>query len=240
MTTTACRPVLISVRTVSGTSVATKEGDAESAWLCSPIRVTGIFRRQDGSGWGRLVEFEDPDGTTHRELIDEATLAGNAAELLKPLLRKGLAIERGSKVKNDIAELLQAWQPKQRFILADVLGWTEDSLSAFALGDGRVLGDAAVLFQNGSRELAEMVRPRGTLEDWRREVAEPCIGNPLAMLALCQAFSGPLLQPLGMEGGGFHLHGASSCGKSTLLGVAASVWGTSVAGAQLAHDRQRA
>jgi putative DNA primase/helicase len=45
------------------------------------------------------------------------------------------------------------------------------------------------------------------------------------ILALSHAFSGPLLSVLGRDGGGFHLRGVSSCGKSTLLGLAASVWG---------------
>ena len=45
------------------------------------------------------------------------------------------------------------------------------------------------------------------------------------ILALSQAFVGPLLGPLEMDGGGFHFLGTSSRGKSTLLGLAASVWG---------------
>ncbi len=45
------------------------------------------------------------------------------------------------------------------------------------------------------------------------------------ILALSHAFSGPLLSMLDRDGGGFHLRGVSSRGKSTLLGVAASVWG---------------
>jgi len=47
----------------------------------------------------------------------------------------------------------------------------------------------------------------------------------MMILSLSHAFTGPLLSVLGRDGGGFHLRGASSRGKSTLLGVAASVWG---------------
>jgi uncharacterized protein (DUF927 family) len=45
------------------------------------------------------------------------------------------------------------------------------------------------------------------------------------VLALSAAFAAPLLGPLGLEGGGFHVRGASSTGKTTLLRVAGSVWG---------------
>ncbi|WP_332460270.1 DUF927 domain-containing protein [Pseudophaeobacter flagellatus] len=47
----------------------------------------------------------------------------------------------------------------------------------------------------------------------------------MMILALSHAFTGPLLSVLGRDGGGFHLRGVSSRGKSMLLGVAASVWG---------------
>ncbi len=40
------------------------------------------------------------------------------------------------------------------------------------------------------------------------------------------AFAGALLDPLGIEGGGLHLRGQSSRGKTSLLAVAASVWGS--------------
>lgn len=45
------------------------------------------------------------------------------------------------------------------------------------------------------------------------------------MFGLCVAFAGPLLEPAGEESGGFHARGASSSGKTTMLKVAASVWG---------------
>ena len=45
------------------------------------------------------------------------------------------------------------------------------------------------------------------------------------ILAASLAFSGPLLAPLGQLGGGLHFRGASSSGKTTLLNLAASVWG---------------
>ncbi len=65
----------------------------------------------------------------------------------------------------------------------------------------------------------------GTLEDWRGAVAAACIGNPILALAVSAALAGPLLARLHRGGGGFHLVGDSSTGKSTALAAAASVWG---------------
>jgi putative DNA primase/helicase len=45
------------------------------------------------------------------------------------------------------------------------------------------------------------------------------------ILALSHAFTGPLLSVLDRDGGGFHLRGASSSGKTKILRAATSVWG---------------
>jgi putative DNA primase/helicase len=65
----------------------------------------------------------------------------------------------------------------------------------------------------------------GTLEGWKREVAAPAIGNSRLAIALCAGLVGPLLAWAGAEGGGLHLRGPSSIGKSTALEAAASIWG---------------
>lgn len=65
----------------------------------------------------------------------------------------------------------------------------------------------------------------GTLDGWRREIAAPCVGNPMLTLAVSAALAGPLLKTVHRAGGGFHLVGDSSTGKSTALSCGASVWG---------------
>jgi putative DNA primase/helicase len=97
-------------------------------------------------------------------------------------------------------------------------------------GEGGVLGcDPAevVVYQHEHvpAAAAEM-RPAGTLEGWAAAVAAPCLGNPLLVVAVSLAFAGPLLEPLGLDGGGLHLRGASSRGKSTAQRAAVSVWGS--------------
>ena len=53
-----------------------------------------------------------------------------------------------------------------------------------------------------------------------------CVGNSRLTFAASCAFAGPLLAwAAGTDGGGFHFMGDSSCGKTTALRVAASVWG---------------
>jgi uncharacterized protein (DUF927 family) len=65
----------------------------------------------------------------------------------------------------------------------------------------------------------------GTLEGWQQEIGARAIGNSRLVFTASAAFAGPFLQPLNIEGGGFHLRGDGSTGKTSSLWVAGSIWG---------------
>ena len=64
----------------------------------------------------------------------------------------------------------------------------------------------------------------GTLEGWR-ELARLARGNPLLVLAISLAFSGPVVDFLKLEAVMMQLFGPSGAGKSVIGAVAGSVWG---------------
>lgn len=193
--------------------------------LCSPLCVTARCRREDGNGWSRLVELTDPDGRQHAVLVEEIELDASAARALAPLRDRGLQLEPVEKAQALVVAFLKGSEPTRIVTLVDQLGWTSDRYEAFALGDGRMIGKADVRLDRETGSIAAAMRAEGSLEAWRESVAAACVGNPLMVFAVSLAFAGPLLAPLGRGGGGFHLRGQSSRGKTTLLGVAASVWG---------------
>lgn len=193
--------------------------------ICSPLMVKGMCRWPKGCGWGRVVAVEDPDGNWNEVILEARDVSKKSAAALYPLFDRGLELAPIEKAAQSVAELVASWRPQARYLRSDRLGWADKSFSAFTLGDGRVLGEGLVVTDAVSDDVAAAMHARGSLESWRQAVAEPCVDNPLMILALSHAFTGPLLSVLGRDGGGFHLRGVSSRGKSTLLGVAASVWG---------------
>lgn len=203
------------------------KGEVEWVWLCSSIRVLSLPRDNSGKGWGRLVEVVDPDGNAHRWAIPARMFAGDGTELRAGLLDHGLNLASGKAARDALMELLINWQPTTRAITTDRLGWADDCCTAFILGDGQVIGDDEVVFQQDQvpAAVAEM-KEAGTLVSWRAAIPKQCTGNCLMVMAVSLAFAGPLLEPLGMDGGGIHLRGESSRGKSTVLRVAVSVWGS--------------
>ena len=203
------------------------EEPASWVWLCSPLRVVALPRDKGGTSWGRLVEVVDPDGGAHRWAIPARLFAGDGAELRAGLLDLGLQMASGGRAKAALSDLLMQWRPAARAVTSDRLGWTDEACTAFVLGDGRVLGSADVVYQaDAAPSAAVEMTAAGTLEGWRGAVARPCIRNPLLVQSVSLAFAGPLLELLGLDGGGVHLRGASSRGKSTLQRAAVSVWGS--------------
>ena len=204
-----------------------KDGGTEWVWLCSPLRVLALPRDKGGTGWGRLVEVKDPDGGAHRWAIPARLFAGDGAELRGGLLDFGMQMAPGTKARHALHDLLMMWRPRARAVTADRLGWTDEGCAAFVMGDGRVLGAADVVYQaEAAPTAAAEMTAAGTPKGWCEAVAAPCVGNPLLVLSVSLAFAGPLLEPLGLDGGGVHLRGASSRGKSTAQRTAVSVWGS--------------
>lgn len=201
-----------------------KGGDLLPVRICSPLVVKGLCTK-GAAGWGRLVEVQDPNGDWHEVILEARDVSKRSVTSLHPLFDRGLELGPVEKAAQRVVELLATWRPTTTYRRVDRLGWTDENCTAFSLGDGRVVGGGHVVTEGMSTDIATSMHEEGTLEGWRTEVAKNCIGNPLMILALSHAFSGPLLSMMGKMGGGFHLRGASSRGKSTIQFVAGSVWG---------------
>ncbi|WP_102107396.1 DUF927 domain-containing protein [Oceaniglobus roseus] len=207
-----------------------KQTDDEEAaapiWVCSPLSVVGLCRGIDGKGWSRVVDVVDPDEYRHRLLLDEAEVQSSPAALMRKLLTHGLQLSTAPGTKERVAHLVKAWRPLDRFLRVSRPGWVDGDFDIFVFANGEVIGPKRVILDRYTGIVGEMSKTTGSIDGWKAGVGSACVGNPLMLLAVSQAYVGPLLAPLGLEGGGFHLRGASSRGKSTLMKLAASVWGS--------------
>lgn len=192
-------------------------------WICSPLRITANTRDEHGSEWGRLLEWSDRDARAHRWAMPCEMLAGSGEELRGALLRGGVEI---------------ASHPQDRRRLIDYIAWSRPEITARAVARTGWHGAAFVyphqtegdthaepIFYQGAHAEGLRLGIGGTLDGWRAKVATPAAGNSRLVLALSASFAAPCLGLLGAEGGGLHLRGESSTGKSTALLLAASAWG---------------
>lgn len=191
-------------------------------WVCSRLDVVALTNDQDGNGWGYLLNFADPLGRHKQWAMPSRMLASDGAEYRGALMGMGLRIATNPRARNLLTQYIQTRQPGEFAVCTDKTGWHGRSfvLPHETIGDG----SERVVFQSESAQ-ENTFRVKGSPEKWRERVSLLCAGNSRLVLAVAAAFAGPTLRLAGMEGGGFHMRGDSSTGKSTTQVVAASVYG---------------
>jgi putative DNA primase/helicase len=146
--------------------------------------------------------------------------------LYKALSNAGLNVFT-RKAKNAVLELLQAQQQAlSKFKVATRLGWNSGAI----VRPDEIVGSPNPRLETDFGDLPPQMlakyRSKGTLEVWRKKIADLCIGNSRLIFAVSLAFTGPILRFVqGPKGGGFQLWGDKETGKTTATMVAGSVWG---------------
>ena len=199
-------------------------GDGEPllthSWVCSPLHILAVTSDAYGNNFGRLLRFRTTTGTWREWSMPMQLLRGSGDDLRGELLSMGVEID--PRNRQMLGMYLQAPPPQRKVRCALEVGW---SGKAFVLPDAVIGPDAtSVIFQSGEHGMAEYTNA-GTLKRWRELIPTLAEGNPLFVLALAAGFAGPLLSKCHAEGGGLHLVGNSSCGKTTLAQAVASIWG---------------
>lgn len=200
-----------------------QQGDPLPAqWICSPLYITAQSRDAANGEWGYLLEFSDADGNPKRWAMPASMLAGDGTQYRATLLGMGLRIGAGVTAKNQLTVYIQTEKTDKRVRCTDRIGWHDGQ---YVLPD-RTIGDSGemVMFQAAGGVVSQF-KQRGTLEQWRVEVAAHCRGNSRMLFCVSAAFAAPLLHLARIPSGGFHIWGDSSSGKSTAFKVAGSVFG---------------
>lgn len=209
--------------------------DAPPLRLAPPFEVLGHSRDASGRAWGLYLRWRDRDGCLQTHQMPARLTVAEPGALEAELADRGLQVSADPTARLRLRMALAEVRAGGRVRLAYRTGWQDEAGGAFLLPDGEVIGDTAepVVLHTPGEDAARLSATAGTLEGWRAEVAAVAVGNPLAAFCLSAAFAGPLLLPLGLTGGGFHLTGNSKRGKTTAVQVGLSAWALPHKGAGL-------
>lgn len=192
----------------------------DEAWVCSPIFSTARVCNAEGTGWSREVKVRAPDGKYHQFTIPlRECMSPNVDTLLRVLCEHGLELAPHKHAAALLKLYFREASPARIKVGVRSLGW---------VGASYVLPDIVIGHYDKKPEYLGDVgafQVAGTLADWISRIGCYCVGNPLPQLVVQYALTAVLLGRCGQEGGGLHLYGPSSSGKSTLALVAGSVCG---------------
>lgn len=190
--------------------------------ICSPLVVEALVRNPQNASWGRLISIIDPEGVRHEIQLSMSEIGGNGDQWRGILFDHGLQLIPTKRARAKLQEYILTAQPGKFARMVDKLGWHGE---AYVLPDGVIGGkeDEMIILETAVSD--NLFNTAGTLKEWQDEIGRYCVGNSRLILSVSFALTGCLLHLLGMEGGGLHLFGQSSCGKSTALKVAGSVCG---------------
>ncbi len=193
------------------------------SFVCSPIEVIAKTRDTSSGTWGRLLQWHDDDGVLHQWSMPLSLLQGDAREYRRELASQGLSITTNPKQRSYLDTYIQNYPIHKRALCVDKLGWHDKQyiLPDRAIGsDGKQL----IVYQS-AHAINSTITQQGTLEQWRDELCKPLAEQSRFVFSIACAFAGQLLALLDDDGGGFHIVGSSTMGKSLSLKLAASVWG---------------
>jgi putative DNA primase/helicase len=197
--------------------------------VSGPFEVLALTRPETGDEWGALLRWQDRDERPHEWIMPFRLLAGEAIEVRARLAACGLPIGAYDGAQRALKEYLAGIHDRVSTRVRTVprTGWYRPaSGGAVFVLPGRTIG--ATIGEEVRLDLdqaPEIYRERGTLDAWRAEVAERCVGNSRLAFAIATGFAGAIIGLMEDEGGGINFRGGSSKGKTSCIDAAASVWG---------------
>lgn len=179
-----------------------------------PASVVIRFRARTG----KVVKLRFARGDLHK-----------TQQLLERLANVDCVLPLDSDARKTLQQRIASAEPAKTVRFSLTTGWVGNR---FVLPDA-IIGqhksdDPKIAYEKHDDNALAKYDTSGTLLDWREKVAKLAGYSTTTTFAICLALAAPLLDVRGMEGGGIHLAGKSSKGKSTTARVAASVSGPPV------------
>lgn len=192
-------------------------------FVCSPLKVVATGKDADDGERTQIVKFTNDDGRTKRINVALRQLVTEPQSILGELVANGLILNSREKLR--LIDYLIYSKPEKRLTLVYKTGWQGKS---FVMPDKIISSSDSEntdYLLHGIQSKIKKLKAQGTAEEWREHIAKYCVGNSRLIFAVSCAFASVLLPLSNQLGGGFHLRGESSTGKSSALKVAGSVLG---------------
>jgi len=191
----------------------------------------GFQRKTEGQNWRQHFVITERNGHQSDFQLPREKLAGTGAPALGLLMKAGIHVVVRDDVKNALVRFLR-FKPRREIIRMPRVGWAEvGSHWPIFVRPDEVIVPPGMPTPRGTSYTLDATATRhglqveGTAAEWAAEIAAPLRGNSNVALSFATFFAAPLLHFASEPGGGNHLYGPSTIGKTMVSDAGQSIYG---------------
>jgi Domain of unknown function (DUF927) len=199
----------------------------ESTKIGNHLEAAALVDNCDGHDAGVRLKFKTQRGGVGSWTMPRKGLGKDPSDAISELMarRYGYRYAERNLLVQYLVSLGDEGQNLPEFTITQKTGWVErDGAVSFAL-HSETIGDQSIRYLDVTPPTDPLIQRCGDIQGWQRTIGAMAAGNSRLIGAIGIALAAPLLKILGVEGGGLHIFGTSSIGKSTALAVSISVTG---------------
>jgi uncharacterized protein (DUF927 family) len=191
----------------------------------------GLSRKTEKQNWRHHFVITERNGHQSSFALPRERLAGKGELAVKLLMKAGVHVVGREGVQKALAQFL-GFKPKHEVVRVPRVGWAQvgEGWMIFVRPDEVITPPGMPQATRTSYELAAAATRHGlhiagTTTEWAADVAAPLQGNSNVALSFATFFAAPLLSFSSEPGGGNHLYGPSTIGKTMISDAGQSVYG---------------
>jgi putative DNA primase/helicase len=189
----------------------------------------GLQRKTERQAWLHHFDITERNGHHSPFRLPRQTLAAKGAPAIKLLTQAGVHVVRRKAVPEALVEFL-SFKPKQEIIRMPHVGWAPVGSHWIFVRPENVITPGEMPRARDTNYSPDVTTRHGlhvvgTAAEWAAEIAMPLQGNSNVALSFATFFAAPLLGFAGEPGGGVHLFGVSSIGKTMISCAGQSIYG---------------
>jgi Domain of unknown function (DUF927) len=190
----------------------------------------GFQRKTEGQNWRHHFVITERNGHQSDFQLPREKLAGTGAPALRSLMKAGVHVVGPNDVQKALVQFLR-FKPRREIIRMPRVGWAEVGSHWIFVRPDEVIMPPGMPTPRGTSYTLDAAATRhglhveGTAAEWATEVAVPFRGNSNVALSFATFFAAPLLCWASEPGGGNHLYGPSTIGKTMVSDAGQSIYG---------------
>jgi uncharacterized protein (DUF927 family) len=190
----------------------------------------GLERKTERQNWKHHFLVTERNGDKSPFELPREKLAGKGASAIRLLLKAGIHVVARDVVQEPLVRFLH-FKPKHEIVRMPRVGWAQVGSHWIFVRPDEVITPTGMPRQRDTTYVLDTTETRhglhvaGTAKEWATEIAAPLRGNSNVTLSFATFFAAPLLQWASEPGGGNHLYGRSTIGKTLISDVGQSIYG---------------